>query len=48
MKMTNNNKPLTEQEKQRQALPGETSPKEAFLNARKFAVQEKAKLKNNK
>jgi len=48
MKMENNNKPLTEQEKQHQALPGETSPKEAFLNARKFSVQEKEKLKNSK
>ncbi len=45
MKVTNNSKPLTEQEKQRQPLSGETSPKEAFIKARQFAVQEKAKLK---
>lgn len=48
MKMKSNSKPLNEQEKQRQPLPGETSPEEAFRKARQFAAQEKAKLKSSK
>lgn len=46
MKTTKNSERLTEQEKQKQPLPGETSPKEAFVKARQFAAQEKANLKN--
>lgn len=48
MKTTRNSRPLTEEEKQKQPLPGEISPKDAFIKARQFAAQEKAKLKLSK
>lgn len=47
-KTTKNSRPLTEEEKQKQPLPGETSPKDAFMKARQFAAQEKAKLKKSR
>lgn len=48
MKTTKNSRPLTEDEKQKQPLLGEISPKDAFIKARQFAAQEKAKLKKSK
>lgn len=42
--MTKSNRPLTEEEKQRKPMPGETSPEDAATKAREFAAQEKAKL----
>tara|TARA_B110000211_G_scaffold233531_1_gene300033 strand:- start:606 stop:746 length:141 start_codon:yes stop_codon:yes gene_type:complete len=45
MKKTSNSEYLTDQQKQKQPLPGEISPKEAFAKAREFAVKEKANLK---
>lgn len=45
---TKNVRPLTEDEKQKQPMPGETSPKEAFIKARQFAVQEKSRLTKSK
>ncbi len=46
MKTTKNNSILNEKEKQNQPMPGEVSPREAFIKARQFAVQERLKLKN--
>lgn len=43
--MTNNNKPMTETEKQKTPLPGEVSPKDAFVKSRQMAAQEAVKLK---
>jgi len=44
--MTKNvNPPLSEQEKQTKPMTGETDPKDAFIKARMFASQEKARLK---
>lgn len=48
MKTTENSRPLTEEDKQKQPMPGETSPKDAFMKARQFATQEKTILKNNR
>lgn len=48
MKTQKSNQQLTEQEKQKEPLPGETSPENAFLKARQFAAQEKAKLKGKR
>ena len=48
IKTIKNSKPLTEDEKQKQPMPGEISPKETFIKARQFAAQEKSRLKNNK
>ncbi|SBS27361.1 hypothetical protein MSP8887_00623 [Marinomonas spartinae] len=45
MKTINNSKPLSEDEKQKKPLSGEVSPQDAFIKARQFAAQEKAKLK---
>jgi hypothetical protein len=42
--MTEPNRPLTEEEKQRKPMPGETSPEDAATKAREFAAQEKARL----
>jgi len=42
--MTNSNRPLTEEEKQKTPMPGEVSPKDAAAKAREYAAQEKAKL----
>jgi hypothetical protein len=47
MRTVKNSRPLTEAEKQKQPLPGETSPKDAFIKARQFAAQEKAKLEKD-
>ena len=47
--MTKSVKPvLTEQEKQTKPMPGETDPKDAFVKARMFANQAKAKMKKGK
>lgn len=46
--MTRPRRPLTEEEKQKRPMPGETSPKDAAVKARHFAAQEKAKLRNKR
>jgi hypothetical protein len=46
--MIKNNRPLTEEEKQKIPMPGEVSPKDAAQKAREYATQEKAKLRNKK
>jgi len=47
--MTKNVKPpLSEQEKQTKPMPGETDPKDAFIKARMFANQAKARQKKGK
>lgn len=48
MKKTKNSRLITENEKQKQPMPGEVSPKEAFIKARQFAAQERLRLKRNK
>ncbi|VAW88366.1 hypothetical protein MNBD_GAMMA17-1315, partial [hydrothermal vent metagenome] len=40
--------PLSEQEKQTKPMPGETDPKDAFIKARMFASQAKARQKKNR
>lgn len=42
--MNKTDRPLTDEEKQKNPLPGEVSPKDAVVKAREFAAQEKAKL----
>ena len=42
--MTESNRPLTEEKKQRKPMPGEISPEDAAAKAREFAAQEKARL----
>ncbi len=47
--MTKNVKrPLNEREKQINPMPGETDPKDAFIKARVFAKQAKARQKKSK
>jgi len=48
MMMNKTKKPLTEQEKQCQPLPGETSPEDALQKATEFVAIEKNRLKNKR
>jgi len=48
MKTTKSSRPQSEEKKQKQPMPGETSPKDAFIKARQFAAQEKSRLKKGR
>ena len=48
MKENKSKRSMTEEEKQTRFIEGETTVSDAFIKARKFAAQEKSRLKLNK
>ncbi|WP_433998184.1 hypothetical protein [Endozoicomonas sp.] len=48
MKKNKSKRTMTEEEKQTHFMEGETAVSDAFIKARQFAAQEKARLKLNR